>query len=258
MIGRILLAIAILTLTPSAQAAWDIGTGLEDYQWKEYPAGSGTPKEYGIRSALFAGWTQERDQGLLFAWRAKIYVGTVNYDTFNISTGAPVSTKTDYTGAVSEGQMHYRDNLGAYQLDYLGGLGLDTWRRRIRNSGGDQIEDYSIWFLRAGLGFAKSRHAAGIHGEFGIKYPVSTRENAHLDSAGFTSNPSLSPKGAVSGYAEFGYRINARFDVLGYYDSWRFGRSDNVSATNAAGASYWIWQPKSNMDALGIKLLVSF
>lgn len=259
MIERALLLISILVVTSSAQAAWDVGGGLEDYQWKEYPAGNaGTPKEYGMRSALFVNWTQAGDQGLLLAWRAKLYGGTVNYDTFLISTNAPVSTKTDYSGAVSEGQFFYRDNLGAYKLDYLGGLGLDTWRRRIRNAGGDQIEDYSILFLRTGLRFAKSRLEAGFHGELGIKYPISTRENAHLDSAGFTSNPSLSPKGAVSGYAELGYRINARFDVLGYYDSWRFHQSADVIVMDTVGKTWGIYQPKSNMDALGAKLLVSF
>jgi hypothetical protein len=258
MIERVLLLISILAVTSSVQAAWDVGGGLEDYQWKEYPAGNvGTPKEYGMRSALFVNWTQEGD-GALFAWRAKLYGGTVNYDTYLISNNAPVSTKTDYAGAASEGQFFYRDNRGAYKLDYLGGLGLDTWRRRIRNTGGDQIEDYSILFLRTGLRLAKSRLEAGFHGEFGIKFPVSTRENAHLDSMGYTSNPSLSPKGAVSGYAELGYRINSRFDVLGYYDSWRFKRSDDVTTTDAFGAGWLIHQPKSNMDALGAKLLVSF
>ena len=259
MIERSLLIIAILAVTSSAQAAWDAGGGLEDYQWKEYPdGGTGTPRESGTRTALFVDWTQDGDRGALFAWRAKVYGGTVNYDTFQQSTGAPVSTKTDYGGAVNEGQFFYRDNLGTYKLDYLGGLGLDFWRRSIRNTGGDQVENYYILFLRAGLRLAKSRQEAGLHGEIGIKYPISTRENAHLDSVGYTSNPTISPQGAVSGYAELGYRINARFDVLGYYDSWRFGRSANVAATDTAGTAWWIWQPKSNMDALGIKLLVSF
>jgi hypothetical protein len=259
MIGRILLTISMLAVISAAQAAWDVGGGLEDYRWTEYPEGfNGTPKETGMRSALFVNWTQEGDQGALFAWRAKLYGGTVNYDTFLISNGTPVSTKTDYGGAASEGQMLYRANLGAYKLDYLGGLGLDFWRRSIRNTGFNQIEDYAILFMRAGLRLAKSKREAGFHGECGFKYPVSTWEDAHLESMGYTSNPSLSPKGEVSGYAELGYRINARFDVLGYYDSWRFGRSADVMATDTAGNAWLIHQPKSSMEALGIKLLVSF
>jgi len=259
MIERVLLAVVALLATFNVQAAWDAGAGLEAYQWQEYDTGStGNPKESGGRSAVFVNWTQEADQGMLIAWRAKLYAGTVNYDTYLQSTGAPVSTKTDYNGVLSEGQGFYRHNLGVYRLDYLGGLGMDLWRRSIRNNGGNQIEDYSILFVRAGLRFAKSRLESGFHGELGIKYPVATNEDAHLDSAGYTTNPAIKPKGALSGYAEIGYRINARFDVLGYYDSWRFGRSADVIVRDSAG-SYWsVWQPKSSMDALGAKLLVSF
>ncbi|HLY95603.1 MAG TPA: hypothetical protein VKO66_00180, partial [Sideroxyarcus sp.] len=89
-------------------------------------------------------------------------------------------------------------------------------------------------------------------------YPAWTRENAYLDSSGYTSNPKISPKGLVSGYAELGYRINAWLDVLGYYDSWRFGRSADVMAMDTSGATWLIHQPRSSMDALGIKLLMSF
>lgn len=259
MIGRILLAISILAAIPSAHAAWEAGGGLEDYRWVEYPAGSAIhPRENGPRLALFLNWTQDGEEGGLFAWRAKLYGGTVNYDTYVTKTGAPFSTKTDYNGAVSEGQLFYRDNLGGYRLDYLGSLGLDFWRRAIHTTGGHQTEDYSILFARAGLRLAKSAREPGFHGEFGIKYPLWTRENAFLDSSGYTSNPKISPKGLVSGYAELGYRINTRFDVLGYYDSWRFGRSADVMAMDTSGAAWLIHQPKSSMDALGIKLLMSF
>jgi len=109
MIVRILLATVILTVTWPARAAWDVGGGLEDFQWTEYPEGfNGNPRETGKRAALFIHWTQEGGQGPLFAWRAKLYGGTVNYDTFLVSTGAPVSTKTDYGGAASEGLLATR------------------------------------------------------------------------------------------------------------------------------------------------------
>ena len=258
MLTRILLAIGILLGASSAQAEWDFGAGLENYQWQEYATGNtGNPKESGMRSALFLNWVKEGD-GALFAWRAKLYGGTVNYDTFLQSSGAPVSTKTDYNGAANEGQFIYRYNLGSYSLDQIGGLGLDFWRRSIRSGGGNQIEDYSILFLRAGLQLAKSKREAGIHGGLGIKFPLATREDAHLDSAGYSSNPVLAPKGRISGYAELGYRVDARFDVLAYYDSWRFARSADVIAKDAAGTTWGIFQPQSNMDALGIKLLLTF
>ncbi len=113
-------------------------------------------------------------------------------------------------------------------------------------------------YLRAGLRLTKPAPEAGVHAEAGLKYPRATHENAHLDSAGFTTNPALSPKGALSAYAEIGYRINARFDVLGYYDSWRFKRSSDVSVMDTSGSSWLVHQPESHMNAVGVKLLVSF
>lgn len=261
---RILLVLCLLVASPSARSAWDAGVGMEDYQWIEYSDLYGNPKEAGLRAALFVDWRQEGDQGALFAWRAKFYGGTVYYDTFLISDGTKVSTKTDYGGVLSEAQLFHRDDLGAYRLDYLSGLGLDFWRRSIRSNGSNQIEDYSVWFVRAGLRLAKPEREAGFHAECGVKYPFSVGENAHLTSlnspAGYkyTTNPGLSPGGRVSGYAELGYRINARLDMVGYYDSWRFARSPDVMASDTSGRAWLIHQPKSTMDAWGIKLLTSF
>lgn len=261
MTARILLAVSLLAVTFSAYPAWEAGAGLEAFRWVEYPDKWGNPRESGPRSALFLNWTEDGDGGGLFAWRAKLYGGTVSYDTFLNSNGTPVSTKTDYNGASSEAQMFYRDELAAYQVDYLGGLGLDFWRRSIRSGGSDQVEQYTILFARAGLRFARSLQQPGFHGEFGIKYPAWTRENAFLGSIGYTSNPYLSPKGLASGYAELGYRFDTRFDVVAYYDSWRFGRSADVRTNKPSDPPgvYWlIYQPKSSMDVLGMKLLVTF
>lgn len=259
MVSRILLAIVVLTLMVEARAGWDVGGGMESYHWKEYPAGfSGTPTERGPRLAAFVNWTQERDSGVLFGWRAKVYGGTVDYDTFEILSGNPVSTQTDYGGYSSEGNLVFRHAMGAQRIDQVLGLGLDFWRRSIRNGGGNQIEDFSILFLRAGIRMNHGAAMQGFHGELGIKYPVATREDAHLTEWGYTSNPALTPKGAVSGYAELGYRVNARFDIVAYYDSWRFKASDAVIVRDSSNALWQVLQPKSSMDALGLKLLASF
>lgn len=259
MVSRILLAFAVLTLMPDARAEWDVGGGMESYQWKEYPTGfSGSPTEKGPRLAAFVNWTQTRDAGLLLGWRAKVYGGTVGYDTFEILSGNPVSTQTEYTGASSEGQLLFRHGMGTMRMDEVLGLGLDTWRRSIRNGGGNQTEDFSILFLRAGIRMHRGTATPGFHGELGIKYPFATRENAHLADYGYTTNPALTPKGAVSAYAEFGYRVNAKFGVIAYYDSWRFNASDAVVVRDGSNVLWSVLQPKSSMDALGLKLQASF
>ncbi len=214
-----------------------------------------------MRSTFNAEWTQDGDYGWLFAYRGKFYFGQVQYDTYYQVTHEPVSTTTQYIGAAHEAQIFHRTDGANYQLDYVGGLGLDRWQRAIGNS---QIEDFRIIYLRGGFNIDQPRHGAGLHGGGGLKYPVVTWEDAHLDSQGYSSNPILKPGKDISLYAQLGYRINTRWDVVAYYDSWRFKQSPKVTATstteicNGILCVYDIWQPKSNMDAFGLRVMYSF
>ena len=249
---------AILVVPFDACAELSMSAGLEGFNWKEeIPGEAIKPRESGMREAFFVDWVQEGDKGVLFAWHAKLYSGRVKYDTSTMNAGTPVSTHTNYSGAFSEVQAFYRAEAGANRLDLLAGAGLDSWERAIENSGFNQIEDYAILYLRLGVGLNAPEHMRGFHGGVGLKYPLSTLENAHLDKLGYYSNPMLHPGRAISGYAEIGYRINRMFDVVGYYDSWRFKQSDAVTVSDAAGL-WSVIQPKSSMNVLGVKLNVSF
>jgi len=249
---------AVLAFPFNARAELSVGAGLEGFNWKEeIPGEVIKPKESGLREALFVNWVQERNEGVLFAWRAKLYSGRVKYDTASMSTGTPVSTHTNYIGAVSEAQVIYRAEAGTNKLDLVTGVGLDSWERAIENSGAYQIEDYMILYLRLGIGLNATEQMRGFHGNVGLKYPLSTLEDAHLDKLGYFSNPKLHPGRGISGYAEIGYRISKMFDVVGYYDSWRFKQSNVVTVSDATGL-WSVIQPKSSMDVLGVKLNVSF
>ncbi len=265
--NRILAAtlIAWSAFPAAANAEWSIGAGLEDYRWQEFLVGSSlTPLETGVRGTINVEWTQDGDYGWLFAYRGKLYFGQVQYDTYTQQTYTPVSTTTHYSGVAQEAQIFHRTDVANYQLDYVGGLGLDTWRRAIENNGYFQIEDFLIIYLRGGFKIGQPKHGTGLHGGGGLKYPVTTWEDAHLDSMGYTSNPILKPGKDISLYAQLGYRISARWDVVAYYDSWRFKQSPKVTATstteicNGILCVYDIWQPKSNMDAFGLRVMYSF
>ena len=260
MFTRILstIIIAFATFSGQAQAEWSFGGGMENFRWQETITGSAlSPLESGLRYALNLKWVQSGDNGLLFSYRGKVYTGRVHYDTFTQISNTPVSTTTQYSGATHEGQMFYRTDIGRFKLDYVGGAGLDSWRRSIDNNGYNQIEDYSIMYLRGGVNIDQAQHAAGFHGGGGLKYPFWTAEDAHLTEQGYYSNPLITPGKAISLYAELGYRINQRWDVVGYYDSWRFKQSDSVITTDSKGA-WKIWQPESHMDVWGLKAMVSF
>lgn len=247
--------IASAIFSTSVNAAWDTGVSLEHYSWKEdITDPAQTLKESGPRYAIHLNWTKNGDQGFLFGYRGKIYFGRVDYDTFTQLTNTPVKTNTQYSGTAHEGQLIYRSDAGNYKLDYVGGLGWDYWRRTVDS---DQIEDYSILYLRGGLNLDQPGRRAGFHGGGGLKYPFWTAEDAHLKSQGYYSNPIITPGKNISLYAELGYRINNHFDVIGYYDSWRFNKSNIVTSTDNMG-TWSIWQPKSSMDALGLRAMYSF
>lgn len=249
------LALIVLFTAPVARAEWDGGVGIEHYTWEEaLQSPPLTTRENGSRYALHLQWQENGDSGLLYGYRGKLYNGRVDYDTYTQIGYTPVSTYTDYSGMTHEGQLISRNYLGSYRLDYVGGLGWDSWRRAVS---GNQIEDYSVWFVRTGINVDQPAQGAGFHGGGGLKLPLRTSEDAHLDSAGFSANPELSPGRSVSLYAELAYRTNSYWDIVGYYDSWRFKQSDPVYATQGS-TLYSIVQPQSSMNAFGLKAMHSF
>ncbi len=252
-LAAILFAMALHSTT--ALAEWSSSAGVENYRWEESLAGSSlTPKENGSRYALYLKWVEDGDSGLLYSYSGKLYNGRVPYDTYTQLSHTPVSTQSDYSGITHEGQLISRHYLGNYRLDYVGGVGWDSWRRTINTN---QIEDYSVWFLRTGISLDQPLQAAGFHGGGGLKLPFKTSEDAHLDSAGFNSNPQLAPGKSISLYAELAYRTGNYWDIVGYYDSWRFTQSEPVYATSG-GSLYSIVQPQSSMNTFGLKALYSF
>lgn len=254
---RILAAtLFVSALLPSVAAAgWEGGAGVEQYSWEEtLQSPPLSPKESGSRYALHLNWEENGDSGLLYAYRAKLYNGRVQYDTYTQLSYTPVSTHTNYNGMTHEGQLISRRNIGNYQLDYVGGLGWDSWRRTINMN---QIEDFSIWFLRTGISLDQPMQGRGFHGSGGLKFPIKTSEDAHLDSMGYDANPQLSPGRSPSLYAELAYRTGKYWDIVGYYDSWRFSQSAPVTASSG-GTLYSIVQPQSHMNTFGLKALYSF
>ena len=253
--------LAIMSLAISSHwvhAESSIGGSIENYQWQEtIESPPLSPKEYGLRYAIHLKWTQDRERGLLFGYRGKFYAGKVDYDTFYQISNIPVSTTTQYNGVIHEAQLSYRVNMANHNVDYLGGLGLDTWQRSIGNNRSKQIEDYLIIYMRGGVSFDQFGRGPGVHGGVGLKYPLFTREDAHLDDQGYDSNPVITPGKDISLYAELGYRISQNWDVLGYYDSWRFKQSKAVLVSQS-GLVYEVYQPESSMDAYGVTVSYSF
>ena len=246
---RALVALALAAASVPAAAGWSVSADFEHFRWTE----DTSPKvsETGPRLGIGVNWTQEKPAGWRFAYHGRLYFGSLNYDGSALFSGEPVTGTTDYSGVTHEGRALYRIPGSATGAEFVAGLGLDYWTRQLSSI---QSEDYRVLYLRLGANFDR-RGPSGWYGGAGVKYPLSVDEDAHFPELGFQPNPHLEPKGALSAYAEIGYRFNDRWSLSGYYDSYRFGESAAVEVTQAGtGTPFTFVQPKSSVDSLGLRL----
>ncbi len=252
-------ALAGVLVSAPAHAGWGISAEVERFRWAEstHPRVTETGPMFGIG----ARFSQERPAGWPFGWRGRLYLGSVDYNGSLLFTGTPVGGTTEYTGLLNEVQAVHRLPGNPQGLEVVSGLIWDYWNRQLSP---DQREEYWIASLRLGLQ-ADRRERTGWFGGGGLKYPFYTRENAHFTELGFSSNPRLEPKGAMSLYADLGYRFNRNLSLAAYYDSYRFKESDPTPGmTNpfvpdcTPPRSCRFIQPTSNVDSLGLRLQYSF
>ena len=239
--AALLPSIARAELTLSAEAAY--------LKWKEVtnPVVEETGPLYGLGLA----YTQNRDSGALFAYRGKLWGGQVDYEGATLFGGTPVTNSTSsYAGLGNELQARWR-KLDGY-LDGVLGAGLDVWRRSLSSV---QKEDYAIAYLRLGVESRTDDFSKwGV--SIGLKYPIWTYENAHLDDIGFDSNPILHPGGELSPYASLGYRLTPKLQFVAFYDGFRFSKSPPVQVNEVAQGlgPATVVQPASSMSIFGIRV----
>jgi hypothetical protein len=234
-----------------ARAQFAVSAGLEYFSWTE----DTSPIEVRERGPLFAlglAFTQPKEHGFLFAYRGRFYIGEVDYNgAYLAAPDVPLTGNTRYTGTAQEGQVRYR--LG-YGLDVLGGLGIDLWQRKLSDT---QKEDYRIVYGRLGV----ESNAAGQKGWVlgaGLKYPLWTRENAHLTDFGFDQNPELKPGKDISVFGQLGYRFEQQWAIIAYLDGFRFTQSNQVAVSVGGVPQGVVFQPGVNMYVVGLKLERSF
>lgn len=252
-------ALAAIAVSAPAHAGWGISADIEHFRWAENTNPRVT--ETGPMFGIGVRFSQERPAGWQFGWRARLYLGSVDYDGSLLFTGAPLGGTTEYKGLVNEVRAVHRLPGNPHGLHLVAGLVWDYWNRQLSRN---QREEYWIASLRLGLQ-ADRRESTGWFGGGGLKYPFYTREDAHFTALGFSSNPRLEPKGAMSLYADLGYRFNRNLSLAAYYDSYRFRESDPTPGiTNPFVSdcmpprSCRFIQPTSNVDSLGLRLQYSF
>ena len=238
-----------LSITGPAAAEVSASLGLEYLRWEEDTSPAVT--ETGPLLALGLGYTQEKDSGLLLAYRGRAYLGDVDYEGAGLFTGTPLNGTTRYAGMANEGQLRWRTPIKQdYRLDWLFALGLDVWERELSST---QSEDYQIGYLRLGGEVAIIAGEGWIAGA-GVKYPFYTHEDAHLTNIGFDHNPSLKPGPDVSFFAQLGYRFSEKISLVAYYDGFRFRKSEEEAVNHPVSGQGIVFQPASDLSIIGVKL----
>jgi hypothetical protein len=217
-----------------------MGIGIERYTWTEHPPGvAGTPKETGDRLAIFLGWKPHNiGSDPYVTYVGKIYLGTVDYNTFTMVGNIPVQTTTDYLGMMNEARAFVPIKF----LNIVAGLGYDYWNRVIADGLTSTLvpvsgntETYGVMYLRLGVS-ADIKHIVALSG--GIKHTIFATED--VGSFG-----TLHPGTSNSPYGEVTYNMGQHSSISAYFDSYRF--------TQSAANSLGFYQPKSDMNAVGIK-----
>lgn len=243
------LAASTILAAGAARAEWSIGAGFESFKWKE--STSPTVEETGLRYSLNLSWEQSRAPGLSAGYHLKLYNGNVDYTGATLFGGVPVSAETHYRGLINEVQAWYRM---PNNFDIMLAFGWDHWDRKFTASAQEETWEVVYGKLGAVWNMAVKQ---GFYAGAGIKYPVYTRENANFPDLGATGNPRLKPGKDVSLYAKLGYRVNPSWDVIAYYDSFRFKQS-NVVAVPFPGGTAGFVQPESKMDVFGMSINYNF
>lgn len=242
-----------MTAPIAAHAELGVGLSVEQFAWTEKSdSGVRLLRERGPRHVANLEWANTSNPDFSYGYIGKWYLGRVDY-TGQTQTGAPFTTTTAYDGSSHELRLNFRDTIKQHTLDYVAGIGLDTWKRAIDNQPRpDPSERFELFYLRAGVSFPP-RTGPGWHFSGGIKYPFRITEKVNGPSNGLDSNITLHPGKKASYYGEAGYRFHdSPWQVSLYYEGYRLARSGNVAA-KVGGRLVQVHQPESGSDMVGIR-----
>lgn len=254
----LILLLSSTGLSHAGEGNW--GAGVEYFYWREYvDSCPRSLEEMGPRFFTGYDYVSSDYQNWDLGFQGRLYGAVVVYDGFSQSC-TPLAARTNYIGASGE-LSATRWLIGASAINgrpdigLMAGLGFDRWRRTIVATGG-YSEDYLIGYIRLGLAAKQNNHWS-LHA--GVKHPFSIYEVAHLSEAGFSSDPELQPRAALGYFADIRYRQSEKYTIEIYCDSYRFGRSNDVTVSSCP-PSYTtcaIHQPTSHQYTVGFRVIIN-
>lgn len=245
-------AVAIAMLMVGSQVAMaditnTIGIGYENASWDEYISGTKVVHEHGPRITFTD--TLAYKLGRYDSWTSFKYFKSTSmtYDGQTMG-GTPVSTDVDYNGFDLDTNIAYPVGV---QSRVLAGLGVKSWSREIKNPAGTQKEDYTSWYVKAGMDY---KFFPELTVSAVAKLPFYTTEDAHFGDFGAENNPALKPKATLGALLEAKYQLHDNMNIAAYYDYTKFNQSSDVTLDFGGGATATAYQPKSVEKLLGVRL----
>jgi hypothetical protein len=231
-----------------------VSFGAESFRWLEYDS-SGTQivKETGPRYRVGADWSRAigDDNQALLDLRGSVYLGRVDYDGQACTISFPsvcsaFQSETDYFGAEFSATVARRFGDASGSEVFAGG-GIDSWRRQVKGSGTVRgaIEDWTTFYLLAGVGGFWDGESTRANARVGAKYPFFTYEVP--DAYDVVLNPEGRPSLFARVTCDFLREGKPRWGLGAYFDSYRFEQSDQEQ-----DGSTLVWQPESRQDVFGL------
>jgi hypothetical protein len=241
----LLAVIVSLCFAPTvAHAQFHVEMDLQAFRWREHTDPIQV-KESGPRVAFGAGYALPVTSGPLFTVFGRFYTGSVDYNGALLSSpSTPATGTTKYMGGTEGVGLRYR---WPSSIDGVLGLEFDQWRRELTP---DQREFYRFTSIRLGVERQPTLMSPWIAGG-GLRFLVSSNEEATFTDASGVTDVTLEPGLGTNAYLQLGVRFTPHFTVLGYWDAMRLEESDPVPI----GANTVVFQPKSDMDLFGVRLL---
>ncbi len=251
----------LMSAESSGSDITEISIGAEIFRWQEFGRDDARLlTEQGLRAYLRYSRNNHvrKSNGYLYNITGSLYGGDVEYDGQSQPGGHFSPADVDYAGLSGEflGGYRYKNPLRAHALDLFAGIGFDWWSRGISdgvNSQGVAVrglnEEYSIIFMRVGMGLEYRKSFWKSLWRAGVKYPLFTEEIVDMPAVKLTPGKSPSLFFSYRFQMASGHGLDKGTFFYFVYDSYRFSKSPVVTT-----GSLLVHQPKSRMDTVSLSI----
>ncbi len=227
--------------------------------YKEFMNGSELDKDTGWNNGVYG--ELRTDDEYMFTRYLFDYVETKSATyTGGLQNGTPITMSTEEKIFTAEANAGYKAlNFGTATLSPYAGLGYRDWKRGV-DTLPDYREDYSWWYVAAGVNLAYRFNKLVMAPDVALVYPFSSKMTTNVagltDEARFDIKPRLGFRAEVPVTYEISQSGDTKFIVFAtpFYQQWKFGASDPVTLTQGGTPIATAVEPESTTVMYGFRV----